>query len=34
MDLYLIPVPINIILIIIYLIARNRGDLKRTAVIH
>ena len=30
---YLIPVPINIILIIIYLITRNRGDLKRTAII-
>ena len=30
---HLIPVAINIFLIILYLIARNRGDLKRTAVI-
>lgn len=30
---HLIPVPISITLIIIYLIARNRNDLKRTAVV-
>ena len=29
----LIPVPISIVLIILYLIARNRQDLKRTAII-
>ncbi len=33
MNLHLILVPINIILIVIYLIARNREDLKRTALI-
>ncbi len=33
MYLHLIPIPVNIILIVIYLIARNRGDLKRTALI-
>jgi uncharacterized membrane protein YhhN len=30
---HLIPVPISLLLIIVYLIARNRNDLKRTAVI-
>jgi uncharacterized membrane protein YhhN len=30
---HLIPVPVNIILIALYLVARNRGDLKRTAFI-
>jgi len=33
MDLHLIPVPVNIILIIIYLLARNRENLKLTAII-
>jgi uncharacterized membrane protein YhhN len=33
MNLQLIPIPINIFLIVIYLIARNREDLKRTALI-
>lgn len=33
MYLYLIPVPINLLLIGFYLVARNRGDLKRTAII-
>jgi uncharacterized membrane protein YhhN len=33
MVLHLIPVPVSIILIILYLIARNKGDLKRTALI-
>jgi uncharacterized membrane protein YhhN len=33
MNLSFIPVPVNIILIVIYLIARNREDLKRTAII-
>lgn len=33
MNLHLIPVPLNIILIIIYLIARNRENLKLTAII-
>lgn len=33
MNLFLIPIPINILLIVIYLIARNRNDLKRTAFI-
>jgi len=33
MNLHLIPVPVNIILIVIYLIARNREDLKVTAII-
>ena len=31
--LHLIPVPISIVLIVLYLIARNRQDLKRTAII-
>jgi uncharacterized membrane protein YhhN len=30
---YLIPVPIHLVLIAIYLIARNRNDLKKTAII-
>lgn len=33
MNLHLIPVPINIVLIVIYLIARNREDLRLTAFI-
>ncbi len=33
MNLHLIPVPLNIILIIIYLVARNRENLKLTAII-
>ncbi len=33
MDLYIIPILVNIILIVVYLVARNRGDLKRTAII-
>ncbi len=33
MNLSFIPIPVNIILIVIYLIARNREDLKRTAFI-
>lgn len=33
MPYHLIPVPINIVLIILYLIARNKKDLKRTAII-
>jgi uncharacterized membrane protein YhhN len=33
MNLSFIPVPVNIVLIVIYLIARNREDLKRTAII-
>lgn len=33
MNLHLIPVPVSIILIVIYLIARNREDLKRTAIV-
>jgi uncharacterized membrane protein YhhN len=33
MNLHLIPVPVNIILIIIYLVARNRENLKLTAII-
>jgi len=30
---HLIPVPVSIVLIVLYLIARNRNDLKRTAII-
>lgn len=30
---HLIPVPVSIVLIVLYLIARNRKDLKRTAII-
>lgn len=33
MNLYIIPILVNIILIVVYLVARNRGDLKRTAII-
>ncbi len=33
MPYHLIPVPINIVLIILYLIARNKKDLKKTAII-
>jgi uncharacterized membrane protein YhhN len=33
MNLYLLPIPINIILILIYLLARNPGNLKLTAII-
>ncbi len=33
MYLHLIPVPIDLALIVIYLIARNRNDLKKTAII-
>ena len=33
MPYHLIPVPINIILIILYLVARNKKDLKKTAII-
>lgn len=33
MYLHLIPVPIHLVLIAIYLIARNRNDLKKTAII-
>ena len=33
MYLHLIPVPIHLVLIAIYLVARNRNDLKKTAII-
>ena len=33
MPLHLIPVPIHLVLIAIYLVARNRNDLKKTAII-
>ncbi|HEX3050735.1 MAG TPA: lysoplasmalogenase family protein [Aggregatilineaceae bacterium] len=33
MNLSLIPIPVNLILIAMYLVARNRNDLKRTAYI-